>query len=343
MPDCGTIIGMPASSDTPPWLRTPRLKLSLTDAQATLGVFIDTGHRLWAEVPRAADAEVFTRRVNEWQRQVIQWLDNKIGGQVAEEYKVVVSSAMSHVWNSAYWDHYYAERRRDLESETRVLESIAQRLPDWVRPSNASSPGGRSAEHRQRPARITRRSRKGVVSQEAHRNAVMVIHGHDQEANKALFNWLRTLGLQPQEWNQLVQLTGKASPYVGDVLENAFEHVQAVVALFTPDEHVRATSTQSPANGTWRLQARSDVLIRAGMALITHPDRTVLICLGRQELPDDLAGRHYVRLNGTQESLNDIATRLQTAGCDVNRSGVQWLDPATFPDRYVIQARPERI
>ena len=229
-----------------------------------------------------------------------------------------------------------------LSPKTRVLESIAQRLPDWVRPSETSSPAGKSTELKQRPARITRRPKKGA-SDGPHSNAVMVIYGHDVEANNALFSWLRALGLQPQEWSQLVRISGKASPYIGDVLKTAFEHVQAVVALFTPDEHVRATNTQSPADGTWRLQARSNVLIEAGMALITHPDRTVLICLGLQELPDDLAGRHYVRLNGTLESLNDIATCLQTAGCNINRSGKQWLNPTIFPDRDGIRARPERI
>jgi predicted nucleotide-binding protein len=169
------------------------------------------------------------------------------------------------------------------------------------------------------------------------RNAVMVIYGHDQEANEALFAWLRTIGLQPKEWSQLIQLSGSASPYIGQVLEHAFQNVQAVVALFTPDEHVRGT------DNTWRLQARPNVLIEAGMALITHPDRTVLITLGSQELPSDLAGRHYVRLDGTSRSLNEIANRLQGAGCEIDRTGSHWLDPASFPNRDSVPTRPPEI
>lgn len=62
----------------------------------------------------------------------------------------------------------------------------------------------------------------------------MVIYGHDTEANRALFDWLRAIGLEPQEWIQLIQATANGSPYIGDVLKNAFKQAQAVIALFTP-------------------------------------------------------------------------------------------------------------
>ena len=156
----------------------------------------------------------------------------------------------------------------------------------------------------------------------------MVVYGHDSEANTALFDWLRRIGLQPQEWGQLVQGAGGAAPFIGRVLERAFEQVQAVVVLFTPDEQVRGIGTRQ-----WRLQARPNVLIEAGMALVTHPERTVLVMLGSQELPSDLAGRVYVRLNGTSAALHQIAILLQNAGCEVDRSGGDWLDPGIFPDR----------
>jgi hypothetical protein len=71
------------------------------------------------------------------------------------------------------------------------------------------------------------------------RKAVMVIYGHDVEAKDALFGWLRAIGLQPKEWSQLVSTSGSASPYIGQVLDHAFQRVQAVIALFTPDERGR--------------------------------------------------------------------------------------------------------
>ena len=173
----------------------------------------------------------------------------------------------------------------------------------------------------------------------ASRKAVLVIYGHDQEANKAIFDWLRAIGLQPREWGQLIEDSGSASPYIGQILERAFRSAQAIIALFTPDEFVigRAESNKEDA---WRLQSRPNVLIEAGMALITHPQRTVLVMLGNMDLPSDLAGRHYIKLDGTPGRLNELANRLEGAGCELDRTGADWLDPSRFPDRTIIYPNP---
>lgn len=168
----------------------------------------------------------------------------------------------------------------------------------------------------------------------ADRKAVMVIYGHDHEANLALFDWLRSIGLKPQEWSQLIHASGSASPYIGDVLSQAFKEAQVVIAFFTPDERVQARSTSPASTPTWRLQARPNVLIEAGMALVTHPRRTVLVVLGNQELPSDLAGRHYIRLSpASTQALHALASRLHDAGCDIDQTGEHWLNPTRFPER----------
>jgi len=179
----------------------------------------------------------------------------------------------------------------------------------------------------------------GVANKVANKK-VMVIYGHGDEANRALFNWLRAIGLEPLEWGHLVQLSGEASPYIGDVLERAFKSAQAVLAFFTPDEHVAARGVPLTTKTAWRLQARPNVLIEAGMALVTHPGRTVLVVLGSQELPSDLAGRHYIRLNNTAGPLYELANRLAEAGCELNRTGTQWLDPTNFPSRDDLSPSP---
>jgi predicted nucleotide-binding protein len=116
--------------------------------------------------------------------------------------------------------------------------------------------------------------------------------------------------------------------------------VQAVVAFFTPDEHVILREDHAAGEDTWRLQARPNVLIEAGMALATHPKETILLVLGNQELPSDLHGRHFIRLDGTARPLKELADRLKTAGCAVELDGTSdWLSADRFPSRDGIQAR----
>ena len=84
----------------------------------------------------------------------------------------------------------------------------------------------------------------------------------------AVFAFLRSTGLQPIEWSQAVAATGEASPYIGTVLDSAFEAAQAVVALMTPDEvaYLRDeySSDESDPEREPAAQARPNVLFEAG-------------------------------------------------------------------------------
>ncbi|HZA55702.1 MAG TPA: TIR domain-containing protein [Candidatus Udaeobacter sp.] len=68
---------------------------------------------------------------------------------------------------------------------------------------------------------------------------VFVVHGRDLEARDAMFTFLRAIGLKPLEWSQAIRLTRQASPYVGTILEKAFEQAAAIVVLLTPDDEAR--------------------------------------------------------------------------------------------------------
>ena len=77
------------------------------------------------------------------------------------------------------------------------------------------------------------------------------------------------------------------------------------------------------------------------MALVTHPKQTIFAVLGPQELPSDLAGRHYIRLShASPEPLHVLASRLRDAGCDVDLNGTDWLNPARFPNRNNLTQHP---
>ena len=66
--------------------------------------------------------------------------------------------------------------------------------------------------------------------------AVFVVHGRNEALRKSMFEFLRSIGLTPIEWERALQLTGQATPYIGEVLDTAFENAAAIVVLMTPDE-----------------------------------------------------------------------------------------------------------
>jgi predicted nucleotide-binding protein len=164
---------------------------------------------------------------------------------------------------------------------------------------------------------------------------VFVVHGRDTEAKEAVFGFLKDLGLHPLDWDEdLVALTGQGSPFVGQVLDAAFSHAQAVVVVMTPDDTVRLhPDLVGPGEQDFELrqqcQPRPNVLFEAGMAFGFCPTRTMLVEIGTLRPVSDLGGRHTIRL-GTQETLKALARRLEVAGCPVDRSGTAWLDTSRF-------------
>lgn len=157
------------------------------------------------------------------------------------------------------------------------------------------------------------------------------MHGRDELARRAVFDLLRRVGLEPLEWNDLVHLTRKAAPFNGDVVTAAFDAAQAVVVVLTPDDvgflHPKLCGKEErddDRNPTG--QPRLNVLLEAGMALQSHPDRTLLVEIGRTREASDLAGRNTIRLDGSPEKLHSFATRLEDAGCPVRLTGSDWLD-----------------
>lgn len=165
--------------------------------------------------------------------------------------------------------------------------------------------------------------------------SVFVVHGRNEPLRKSMFDFLRSINLSPMEWTTAVELTGEGSPYIGQVLDAAFDHATAVVVLMTPDEvaylqprygHGENDQETQPAP-----QARPNVLFEAGMALGRDAKRTVLVEVGEVRPFSDVAGRHAIRLSNAPASRQALANRLRTAGCAVNLNGTDWLPRATSP------------
>lgn len=156
---------------------------------------------------------------------------------------------------------------------------------------------------------------------------VFVIHGRNEQARVNLFAFLRSIGLEPIEWSTALAMTGTGTPYIGDVLDAAFNAAQAVVVLQTPDDiaHLHE-SLADPGDPecTPQMQPRPNVLYEAGMAMGRNPERTIIVELGQIKVFSDIHGRHVVRLNNSTQRRQDLAGRLKTAGCSVNLDGTDW-------------------
>jgi hypothetical protein len=160
------------------------------------------------------------------------------------------------------------------------------------------------------------------------------VYGRDDSAKREIFRFLRAIGLKPIDFSEAIESTGKASPYIGEVLEVAFAQAQAVLVMMTPDDEARLreplrTSDDEPFESQLTGQPRPNVIFEAGMALGLFADRTVLVELGKLRPISDISGRHVIRLKNSHYSKQQLANRLQNAGCAVDLKG-DWLDEGNF-------------
>lgn len=161
---------------------------------------------------------------------------------------------------------------------------------------------------------------------------VFVIHGRNEKIRKAFFEFLRSIGLQPIEWEQAIKLTGKSSPYIGEILEAALNEAKAIIVLFTPDEiailkeeYAQNSSEKNPV-----FQPRPNVIFEAGMAIDKNPDRTIIVEIGKIREISDITGRHVVKFDGTSKKRKELIIKLNNAGCNVDDSGSAWLEAGDF-------------
>jgi predicted nucleotide-binding protein len=166
-------------------------------------------------------------------------------------------------------------------------------------------------------------------------NTVFVVHGRDGQLREAMFAFLRSIALKPFEWNQVIRMTGQASPYIGTILDTAFREAAVVVVLLTPDDEAqlkRAFWTPRDKIEEKKLtgQPRPNVLFEAGMALGRNPDSTVLVQIGEVRQFSDVAGRHLVHMTNDTGARQELAIKLRTAGAAVDLDGRDWMNAGDF-------------
>lgn len=165
---------------------------------------------------------------------------------------------------------------------------------------------------------------------------VWIVHGRDERIRRAMFDFVRSVGLDPLEWSSAVKATRKGSPYPGEVLDKAFAKASAVIVLLTPDDEAQLKKRH------WRKgeesyekklmgQARPNVLFEAGMAFGTHPLQTILVEIGKCRPFSDTLGRLVVRMNDSASKRKELADRLASAGCVVDTaSSNAWMESGDF-------------
>lgn len=167
------------------------------------------------------------------------------------------------------------------------------------------------------------------------KRAIFVVHGRNELIRKSIFDFLRSINLEPIEWEEAIKMTTKTNPYIGEILEIAFGKAQAILVIFTPDDLVKLNprfhkeddpSYEKKLTG----QARPNVLFEAGIGIGKNPERTILVQIGNVKPFSDIAGRYIIKFRGTPQDRRKLTNRLESAGCDVNLDGTDWLTTGDF-------------
>jgi predicted nucleotide-binding protein len=166
-------------------------------------------------------------------------------------------------------------------------------------------------------------------------NSVFVVYGRNERLRTELFAFLRNLGVNPIEWSKAIELSQSASPYIGQVIDAGFKKAVAIVVLLSADDEgclkPELRRRGDPAyERKLTGQPRLNVVFEAGRAFGTHPNATVLVQIGRVRPFSDLSGRHVVHLSNSAASRQEFATKLENAGCRIDRVGTDWLTKGDF-------------
>lgn len=164
-----------------------------------------------------------------------------------------------------------------------------------------------------------------MSGQSVSKHQVFVIYGRDQLAHEHLIRFIEALGLEELAFQRISDQLGP-SPFIADIVTQSIEQADAVIVLFTPDEHAALFGKNEESDpgeherylvdveGGARWQARPNVLFEAGVAYGTKPEKTVLVTIGTDvRLFSDIGGKHFVQLaeeGGKKKLRNKLETIL---------------------------------
>jgi predicted nucleotide-binding protein len=208
-------------------------------------------------------------------------------------------------------------------------------------PAAGASPS--TAVPRALPARTVQRLERTIARENPRRRPkpkdprkVIVVYGRDTKLRDALYAFLRAIGLDPIEWGQGINATGKPTPSIPQTLDAVFREGAAVVVLLSPDDLVvlapRLRRPKESKKETTRLgQARPNVFFEAGLAFGIYPDATVLVSVGEVKPFSDVDGLHITRIDGGIQKRWELVGKLRRAGAKVDVEGKDmWMTAGDF-------------
>src|SRR5262245_35627310 len=90
---------------------------------------------------------------------------------------------------------------------------------------------------------MTTVSEASRIETEPKPSSVFVVHGRNEKATNAIFDFLRAAGLEILTWeasvNKAIEKTKNATPFIGDILEAGLSSADAVLVLLTGDDMAR--------------------------------------------------------------------------------------------------------
>lgn len=161
---------------------------------------------------------------------------------------------------------------------------------------------------------------------------VFIVHGRNLKLKQELFTFLRSIGLNPLEWEEIVSLTNETTPSIYKIIETGFNNSQAIIVLLTGDDLADLNPRYKSEEDAIKLepQPRQNVIFEAGLAFGMKPKQTILLKSGFLREMSDVSGLHYLTLSDNTQDKLRLKNRLKMAGCKVSEYGEDWLNAGSF-------------
>ena len=202
-------------------------------------------------------------------------------------------------------------------------------------------------------------NKSNAISRQEVLSNVYVVYGNNTALGDKIHTFLKECALRPITKEMASNLTGEGSPFVGRIIDVAFEHAQAVLVLLSGDEQVRLRKEwhkrqEELYEVRFSPQSMLEQIFEAGYAFGKYPERTILLQADNVRPFSDIAGREILPFTGKRDEYLRIKDRLSSIGCaiptpvaphSVTRiQGNAWTGGKTDPRRiFVVHGRNERL